>query len=113
VVYLGANVPLQDLDVAVDSTEPDLVISAAQTLNSAASLHTMSEFLVAHDIPLTFGGGIYKMIPATIQCTSGYYLGTDLLEVPNIIESLVNAFPSMPRAEPLSAIYPDYGKFLR
>ncbi len=105
VVYLGANVPLQDLDTAIESTKPALVLSAAQTLTSAASLRTMSEFLSVRRIPLAFGGGIYQLIPSVIQCISGYYLGSEMLKLPSIIEALVQTPPSMLVAQPLSSIY--------
>ncbi len=105
VIYLGSNVPLQDLDAAIESTKPTQVLSAAQTLTSAASLRTMSEFLTRQGIPLTFGGGVFIQVPATVQCISGYYLGTNVPMVPNTTELLVMAPPSIPAALPLSSAY--------
>jgi methanogenic corrinoid protein MtbC1 len=105
VVYLGANVPLKNLDTTIESTQPAMVLSTAQTLTSAASLRTMSEYLSRKGIPLAFGGGVFNMVPSAIKCISGYFLGTDVPMVPNSIELLVTAPPSIPAALPLSAAY--------
>lgn len=105
VIYLGANVPLKDLDAAIESTKPALVLSAVQTLTSAASLRSMSEFLFRQGIALAFGGGVFNLIPATVQRISGYYLGTDVSRVPNITEHLLMAPPPIPAAQTLSAAY--------
>jgi hypothetical protein len=102
VIYLGSNVPLNDLDATIQSTQPSLILSAAQTLDSAVSLRKMSEYLVTKEVPLAFGGGIFNRVPATVQFITGYYLGTDMVMVPQNIERLVTAPPLMPRAKPVS-----------
>jgi MerR family transcriptional regulator, light-induced transcriptional regulator len=105
VVYLGANVPLKNLDEAIKSTRPALVLSAAQTLTGAASLRTMSEFLVQQGVSLAYGGGIFNLVPDTIQRIKGYYLGTSLAMVPDTVETLVMAPPVMPISPTLSPVY--------
>jgi MerR family transcriptional regulator, light-induced transcriptional regulator len=105
VVYLGANVPLKDLDAAIDSARPSLVLSEAQTLNSAASLRTMSEFLFGQRIPLAFGGGLFVQNPSAITRITGSYLGSDISRLPQIIEQLLMTPPSILETEPLSAEY--------
>jgi DNA-binding transcriptional MerR regulator len=105
VVYLGSNVPLDDLDATIQFTKPSLVLSAAQTLDNAASLRKMSEYLETQGVPLAFGGGIFSRVPATISSISGYYLGTNMMMVPHIIEMLVTTTPSMPTANPVSLDY--------
>ena len=100
-VYLGANVPLDHLDATIQSTKPALILSAAQTLDGAASLRTMSEYLITQDVRLAFGGWIFNRVPTTIQHISGYYLGTNIAMLPQIIELLVMAPPSMPKAQPV------------
>jgi DNA-binding transcriptional MerR regulator len=109
VVYLGSNVPLHDLDATIRSTHPALILSAAQTLASAASLRQMSEYLLTQEVPLAFGGGIFNRIPAAIQSISGYYLGNDIAMVSQKIELLVTLPGSMPKAQPVS---PEYAQFL-
>ncbi|MFZ2095579.1 MAG: MerR family transcriptional regulator [Anaerolineales bacterium] len=105
VLYLGANVPLSNLDATIKATQPSLVLSAAQSLDTAASLREMSEFLVTQDIPLAFGGRIFHLLPDTIKHISGYYLGDDVASVPHIAEILVTAPPAMPHAIPVPAAY--------
>jgi len=104
VLFLGSNLPLLNLDATLQSTKPSLVLSAAQTLNSAASLREMSEYLVTQGVPLAFGGGIFNLVPATTQRISGYYLGTNIGMVPQIVEILVIAPPLMPNAQPVSPV---------
>ncbi|HSB66858.1 MAG TPA: B12-binding domain-containing protein, partial [Anaerolineales bacterium] len=57
-LFLGANVPLEDLDQTIKSTKPAMVLSAAQTLTGAASLSELSQYLHSLVIPLAYGGGI-------------------------------------------------------
>jgi hypothetical protein len=91
-----------------------LILSAAQTLDSAASLRQMSEYLVTQKVPLAFGGGIFNRVPAAIQSISGYYLGTDMAMVSQNIESFVTVPPSMPKATPVSHEYTQtLGRFLQ
>jgi DNA-binding transcriptional MerR regulator len=105
VVYLGSDVPLNDLDVTIRSTQPALILSAAQTLASAASLRQMSEYLLTQEVPLAFGGGIFNRVPVAIQSISGYFLGTNIAMVSQNIELLVTLPGSMPKAQPISFEY--------
>jgi methanogenic corrinoid protein MtbC1 len=105
VVFLGANVPLQDLNATVQATSPILVISAAQTLNSAASLRVMSESLAQQGIPLAYGGSVFSTTPAVTRCISGYYMGSDIQHIAQVVEDLLFASPTAPAAQPLSPVY--------
>jgi DNA-binding transcriptional MerR regulator len=105
IVYLGANVPLRDLDVTIQSTSPRLIVFAAQTLTSAASLRLMSETIVSYGIPLAYGGGIFNLEPASTQCISGYYLGTEVASVPQMVEHLVTTPLPIPLAQLVTAEY--------
>jgi methanogenic corrinoid protein MtbC1 len=108
-IYLGANVPLDALDATVQATSPILILSSAQTLNSAASLRSMSETIASQEVPLAFGGGIFTKIPAATKCISGYYLGSDLMLAPQIIELLIETSPSLADTQPIS---PEYSQTL-
>jgi methanogenic corrinoid protein MtbC1 len=105
VVYLGSNVPLIDLDATIQSTSPILIISAAQTLITTASLRKMSEYMITQGVPLAYGGGIFTQDSAATQYISGYYLGTDVANVPQMVERLVIATPPMPSAQPVTLEY--------
>jgi len=104
-IYLGANVPLLNLDTTIRLARPRMVLSAAQTLNGAASLRQMSEFLAGLNLPLAFGGGIYLQVPDAIQHISGYYLGSDLPVITGQLELLMTAAPAMPVTAPISMQY--------
>jgi MerR family transcriptional regulator, light-induced transcriptional regulator len=105
VVYLGSNVPLINLDATIRSTSPILFISAAQTLNSAASLRVMSEYMVTQGIPLAYGGSIFNDIPATTRYISGYFLGNDVANVAQMVEQLVTERPPLPSGLPVPLQY--------
>ncbi len=105
VLYLGSNVPLENLGTTVDSARPALVLSAAQTLPSAASLRNLSQMLHEKGIPLAYGGGIFSLVPAATRHISGYYLGTDFDMLAKIVEILVVAPPEEPVAIPVTAEY--------
>ncbi len=105
VVFLGANVPLQDLDVTIRATSPILVVSAAQTLNSVASLRAMSDALVRYGIPLAYGGSAFITTPAATGCISGYYIGSETLHIARAVEDLIYSPPPMPAAKPMPAGY--------
>lgn len=107
VIYLGANVPLTDLEETLRDTSPAMVVSAAQTLDSAASLRMMAELASGRGIPLAFGGGIFKRIPEAAGAISGHYLGGEIASVPQVVEHLLAAQPTIPIAQPIS---PEYEK---
>ncbi len=111
VVYLGSNVPLIDLDTTIRSTSPILIISSAQTLKTAASLRNLSEYIGTQGVPLAYGGGIFNQIPAATQYISGYFLGTNVANVPQEVERLMTTPPPMHYcATSSSRIHPDIDK---
>ena len=105
VVYLGPNVPLIDLDETIRLISPILIISAVQTLNAAASLRNLSEYIALQDVPLAYGGGIFNQVPAATQCITGHFLGTDVANVPKMVERLVTTTPPVHMAQPVSNQY--------
>jgi DNA-binding transcriptional MerR regulator len=105
VLYLGSDLPLEKLDLTIKTTRPSLVLSAAQTLPGAASLGEMSGYLLSLGIPLAYGGGIFDLVPPARHYISGYYLGTNLGMLSEIIALLVIAPPEMPSAQPISPEY--------
>lgn len=105
VVYLGANVPLSRLAATLELTSPRLVLSVAQTLNSAASLRDMANALRAHGVPLAYGGGVFNHSPAISRRIPGYYLGATIADVPQVVEQLLSRLPSLPAIPPLPPEY--------
>ncbi len=105
VVYLGANVPLARLDATLEITTPRLVLSVAQTLNSAATLLQMAAEVNAHGASLAYGGGIFNVYPAITGRIPGYFLGTTLADVPQAVERLLTRLPPLLEIAPLPPEY--------
>jgi DNA-binding transcriptional MerR regulator len=105
VVYLGANVPLSQLDETLRLNLPSLILSVAQTLNSAATLREMAEYVNTQGVPLVYGGGIFTMSPAITERIPGYYLGNEVAAIPQIVEHLLSMMPPLPNPLPISPEY--------
>ncbi|MHB8135397.1 MAG: MerR family transcriptional regulator [Anaerolineaceae bacterium] len=105
VIYLGADIPVDQLDSTLRTTMPDLVISAAQTLPSAASLIELAEFVNSRSIPLAFGGGIFNEIDDLFKRIPGHFLGRDVNTAPQRIEHLLTYRPSPATSRPLPPVY--------
>jgi methanogenic corrinoid protein MtbC1 len=91
VIYLGANVPMGELDKTLESTRPKLVILAAQSLITASSLAEMAEVLAEKGILVAYGGGIFVRIPDLKAHIAGHYLGDDIGGIHSRVESVLSA----------------------
>lgn len=89
VVYLGANVPLDRLDAAIQTAKPNLMLSAAQQLLTAASLYETATYLQKMKVPLAYGGLIFKLLPELTERIPGNYLGDSLDEGVKSIEEII------------------------
>jgi len=105
VIYLGADVPLDQLDATLRVTSPHLVLSVAQTLPGAASLIELAEFTNARSIPLAYGGGIFNHIPGLAERIPGHFLGRQVDAAPQLVEHLLTYRPSQPASRPLPPAY--------
>ena len=109
VVYLGANVPLSRLAETIQLTLPRLVLSVALTLNSAAALREMADYVNARGVPLAYGGGIFNAYPALTERINGYYLGSEISSLPQVVEGLLMRQPAL---STVSSISPEYTQAL-
>jgi len=105
VIYLGADIPLDQLDATLRATSPQLVLSVAQTLPGAASLSGLTKFTLARSIPLAFGGGIFNQIDGLSERIPGHFLSHDIDTAPHAIEHLLTYRPSPPASRPLPPSY--------
>ena len=105
VVYLGANVPISKLDTTIQTSKPDLIISAAQQLSTAASLFEMASYLQNESIPLAFGGLIFNFLPGLRERIPGHFLGESLDGIPQSVEQLMVQQPEIPEVEPVPDEY--------
>lgn len=90
VIYLGANVPLVDLEKAVISTKARLVILIASQLHTAANLFEASLALRDAGISLAFAGSIFSKQAGLIKVIPGYYLGNRLERVVQEVEAVLS-----------------------
>jgi methanogenic corrinoid protein MtbC1 len=103
VVYLGANVPVEQLKTTAVAIKPQLVIMAAQLLHTAAALREAAQALQEAEVPLSYGGLIFNLLPAIRERISGHFLGEQLEAVPYRVESLMAA----PRPVPTPQTIPE------
>ncbi|MEI2609260.1 MAG: B12-binding domain-containing protein [Candidatus Promineifilaceae bacterium] len=104
-LYLGANVPVVQMERTIETTHPDLVVMSAQLLNAAANLLEMAQLLQQRRIPLAYGGRVFNYIPAIRQRIPGHFLGEEMEEIPHVVSRLLNNRPPMPVVTPVSLEY--------
>lgn len=97
IVYLGANVPLDRLENTISSTKPHLVIFSAQLLHTAANLQQLAYVLQERNIPLAYGGLVFNIIPKLREYIPGHFLGSQIEQVPKVVEQLLTNRPPLPR----------------
>jgi len=105
VVYLGANVPGEALEMTVNATKPALAVLAAQQLETAANLLIMAQFLRTANVIPTFGGRIFNHLPALRKHIPGHFLGASLEEASQVVEQVISAPPSLPPFKQASEAY--------
>jgi MerR family transcriptional regulator, light-induced transcriptional regulator len=89
VVYLGADIPIEQLEETSAATRPDLVVLAAQQLATAATLRTTAVSLQRQGISLAYGGMIFNRVPGLREHIPAYFLGETLDGAVHMIERLV------------------------
>lgn len=105
VVYLGANLPLTQLESTVNDIKPDLVIMAAQRLETVATLAKATQLLEKLEVPSAFGGVIFNVIPSLHHYISGHFLGDTIDGAVQIINKIMTFDPPMHQAKPLPQHY--------
>lgn len=101
VLYLGANMPMEQMGATIKATDPRLVILAAQQLHTAANLLSMGAIAQRSDVPLGFGGRVFNRTPALRARVPGHFLGPSLEGAPTVVEQLMTAPIPSPSVEPL------------
>ncbi len=94
VIYLGANVPIYQLEKTVQTVHPDLVVLAAQRLPTVVTLAAAAYQLHTKGIRVGYGGGVFNRLPSAKRHIAGHFLGEDLDQAVETIESLL-ASPSL------------------
>ncbi|HMX73108.1 MAG TPA: MerR family transcriptional regulator [Anaerolineales bacterium] len=99
VIYLGANVPAEQFEETVSSVHANMVVLVAQTLITAAALHSTALSLVNMKIPVGFGGRIFNIHPALKEYIPGHYLGNTVTASVERIEQLLKGNQSKVQAK--------------
>jgi len=105
VTYLGASVPVEQLESTLAMTRPQLVILAAQQLHTAATLWDVAQVLHREQVPLAYGGLIFKLLPTLRSRIAGHFLGERLDGVPQVVEMLMTMPHPYPRVEAIPEAY--------
>jgi methanogenic corrinoid protein MtbC1 len=99
VVYLGANVPVQQLETTVEVIHPDLVIMSAQLLYTASTLKEAAAALKQSGVPLAYGGLMFNLLPTLRERIPGHFLGERLEAAPERVDSLMAAPRPVPTVQ--------------
>jgi methanogenic corrinoid protein MtbC1 len=105
VVYLGADVPTEQLAETVRMTKPALVLLVAQQLQTAAALMEMAYTLRPEKTQVAYGGQVFNIIPALRERIPGFFLGTELAMTTTQVERLLAQPPAPPAAIPVDHRY--------
>lgn len=105
VLYLGANVPVQQFSTTVKTASANLVVLVGQHLISAATLKHTSLALSGQKIPVAFGGRIFNLRPDLSRTIAGYFLGNDLTTALEEIEIILEGKLKKPEPEGITQAY--------
>ncbi|MCB0063260.1 MAG: MerR family transcriptional regulator [Caldilineaceae bacterium] len=95
VVFLGANVPVEDFVLTVQTTKPQLVLLTAQLLSTAVGLRELGELIYDAAVPMGYGGLVFTQLPELQNHITGHYLGDTITGAIAVIEQLMIA-PHLP-----------------
>jgi methanogenic corrinoid protein MtbC1 len=105
VIYLGANVPAEDFAETIKTVHGKLLILVAQTLITAAALHTTIQELENLKVSIGYGGRIFNLLPDLAHRLPGYYLGAS---IPASLETIEALLQSKVKASPLIPVSQEY-----
>ncbi len=91
VVYLGADIPVEQMSATASTLHPDLIIFAAQRLTTAASLRFTVQALHTQGIPLGYGGMIFNRVPRLRERIPATFLGETLDSAMQLSEQMLSA----------------------
>ena len=105
VIYLGANVPLEEFSNTVKDLHADLVVLVAQQLMTAAALQDIALILANKNITVGFGGRIFNIHPGLTKSIPGFFLGHHLLAALDQIETILSKKMKAPLVKAASPSY--------
>lgn len=105
VLYLGADVPVAELEKTVSQTEPQMLIISAQLLSTAASLVDVAAALSGHDTAVGYGGLVFNLMPQLQERIPAHFLGPTIEGAVAKVEQLLRQHPPHPPAAQSDQIY--------
>ena len=105
ILFLGADIPVQDFVLTTQTARPHLVILTAQQLYSAATLREIGDLIYQVRVPMAFGGMIFTQIPDLPSRITGHYLGAQIEGALQRIEDLLASNRLPPMATPVGMRY--------
>ncbi len=94
VIYLGADLPVEETEAAVRRAAPRWVIVSAYQLPPVVGIQALGLLLQEMGVPLAFGGRIFNQVPALRSRVVGHFLGERLEEAPaRLAEWTINPPP--------------------
>ncbi|MCE7988703.1 MAG: MerR family transcriptional regulator [Caldilinea sp. CFX5] len=113
ILFLGANIPIQDFVQTTQTARPHLVILTAQQLYTAASLREVGDLIYQVRVPMAFGGLVFTQLPDLPQAITGHYLGVNLEGALQRVDELLSP-PRLPTpAAPITAEYEEALQYFR
>jgi methanogenic corrinoid protein MtbC1 len=94
VVYLGADVPVENFRETIEELRPNLLILTAHLLVTAASMLTLVNELAGLSLRVAFGGLVFIRLPQLRENMPGKYLGDDLKQAVGVIEKVLSTSSS-------------------
>lgn len=102
VVYLGANVPTDAMGATIETVQPDLVVLAAQRLETASTLLDVARLAETLEVPVAYGGRIFNEEPELRRRIPAHFLGATLEQALVAAERLLTTAQPTPEVEPPS-----------
>jgi len=93
VIYLGPEVPMRDLLDTVRQLQPDMVVMAASTTETATQLLEIGRAVLNLAPPTPhfgYGGRAYNLNPMLVQKMPGTFLGKNALEAVDTVADLLS-----------------------
>jgi methanogenic corrinoid protein MtbC1 len=113
ILFLGANIPIQDFVQTTQTARPHLVILTAQQLYTAAGLREVGDLIYQVRVPMAYGGMIFRQLPELQQAITGHYLGSNIEGALQRVDDLLSP-PRLPApAAPVTTEYEEALQYFR
>lgn len=90
VIYLGADVPIENFGATIANLQPQLVIVSAQLFYTAAAAKEIAVSIEDQDVLLAYGGQIFNLMPEIKQYIPGFFLGPTLEDAVDTTATLLS-----------------------